>query len=289
MHEYDVALKRILTRPGSVLLKALTGSSSLRWLNVEMPLVRNLRADLLGQFRNRARDLLQLELQSRNEKGLPVRMGQYYFSIGVLRRIFPLQIVLYVGEKPMRMKNRIETPNCTFSFHLVDVRDLDGELLLASPNLGDNVIAILTRLGSQAGTVRRILERIAAGEPGEREEALTELSILAGLRRLTGEVKREARKMPILEDIMENEIFGPAIRQGRAEGLLEGRVEGQAAGRVEGRIEGQAALLLRQMEKRFGRISRDIHKRIAALKPIQLERAGLRLLDAKRIDDVFSR
>jgi hypothetical protein len=48
MHEYD-ALKRILTRPGSVLLSAPTGSPSLRWLNVEAPLVRNLRVDLLGE------------------------------------------------------------------------------------------------------------------------------------------------------------------------------------------------------------------------------------------------
>ena len=49
MHEYDVALKRILTRPGSALLAALTGLDTLNWLNVEMPSVRNLRVDTLGQ------------------------------------------------------------------------------------------------------------------------------------------------------------------------------------------------------------------------------------------------
>jgi hypothetical protein len=41
MHEYDVALKRILTRPGSALLFALTGAAKLRWLNVELPKVNN--------------------------------------------------------------------------------------------------------------------------------------------------------------------------------------------------------------------------------------------------------
>jgi hypothetical protein len=75
MHEYDVALKRILTRPGSVLLTALTGSPSLRWLNVEAPLVRNLRVDLLGEAPNG--DLIHIELQSRNEKEFPLRMGEY--------------------------------------------------------------------------------------------------------------------------------------------------------------------------------------------------------------------
>jgi hypothetical protein len=66
MQEYDVALKRILTRPGSALLAALTGEVQLRWLNVEMPAVRNLRMDLLGESDDG--DLVQIELQSRNEK-----------------------------------------------------------------------------------------------------------------------------------------------------------------------------------------------------------------------------
>jgi hypothetical protein len=62
MHEYDVALKRILTRPGSLLLTALTGSPSLRWLNVEAPLVRNLRVDLLGESPDGG--LVHVELQA---------------------------------------------------------------------------------------------------------------------------------------------------------------------------------------------------------------------------------
>jgi len=37
MHEYDVALKNILTRPGSSVLTQLTGASSLKWINVEAP------------------------------------------------------------------------------------------------------------------------------------------------------------------------------------------------------------------------------------------------------------
>ncbi len=149
--------------------------------------------------------------------------------------------------------------------------------MLASRNLGDNVIAVLTRLGSQPDTVRRVLERIAKGPAEERGEALVELSIVAGLRRLTGEVKREARKMPILNDIMDNEIFGPAIRQGRAEG------------RAEGRTEGQIEILLRQAEKRFGSVPPRVRKRLGALKPEQLKAAALRLLDAERIEDLFAR
>jgi len=271
MHEYDVALKRILTRPGSGLLAALTGSAHLRWLNVELPKVSNLRVDLLGVTPNG--EFIHFELQSRNERDFALRMAEYLFAIHRHCGRIPRQIVLYVGEKPLRMKNGISGPDLSFRFHLVDVRDLDGEPLLASKNLSDNVIAVLTRLGGEPGTVRRILQRIAEGPTAERGEALMELSILAGLRKLTGEVKREAKKMPIVEDIMDNEIFGPAIRKGLA----------------QGRVEGQMEILQGQIEKRFGRVPPGIRQRLEALKPAQIKAASLRLLDAKRIEDLFAR
>jgi hypothetical protein len=271
MHEYDVALKRILTRPGSMLLTALTGSPSLRWLNVEVPKVNNLRVDLLGESPDR--ELIHIELQSRNEKDFPMRMGEYSFAVGLRYGRLPRQVALYVGVEPLRMKNEIAGLDGAFRFYLVDIRDLDGELLLASDSPGDNVIAILTQLGGQPDAVRRILKRIAEGPAEGRGEALAEFSVLAGLRRLKADVKREARKMPIQKDIMDNEIIGPWIRRWRA----------------EGRVEGQLTLLTRLIEKRFGAIPPSIRKRIAALKPAQLERTGLRLLDAERIEDLFAR
>jgi hypothetical protein len=48
-------------------------------------------------------------------------------------------------------------------------------------------------------------------------------------------------------------------------------------------------MLTSQIEKRFGRIPPAVSQRIAALKPAQLKRAGLRLLDAQRIEDLFAR
>jgi hypothetical protein len=188
MHEYDVALKNILTRPGSSIMMQLTGASSLRWINVEAPKVGNRRVDLLGELPDG--NLVHIELQSRNEKDFPLRMAEYLFGIGRQYGRLPRQVVLYVGEAPLRMKDRIEGPDVSVRFHLVDIRDLDGERLLASSYMGDNVLAVLTRLSERPKVVRRILKRIAAGSPDERDEAFAEFLILARLRRLSGEVKR---------------------------------------------------------------------------------------------------
>jgi predicted transposase YdaD len=275
MHEYDVALKNILTRPGSSILTQLTGASSLKWINVEAPKVSNRRVDLLGELPDG--NLVHIELQSKNEKDFPLRMAEYLFGIGRRYGRLPRQVALYVGEAPLRMRDHIEGPGVSVRFQLVDIRDPDGERLLASANIGDNVLAVLTRLGEQRDAVRRILERIAAARRGERDGALAELFIVAGLRRMEDEAREEATKMPVLNDIMDNKVVGPLLRQGRAEG------------RVEGRVEGQVEMLLSMAEKRFGRIPPAVAQRIAALKPAQLKRVGLRLLDAQRIEDLFAR
>ncbi len=271
MHEYDVALKNILTRPGSSVLAELTGASSLKWLNVEAPKVSNRRVDLLGELPGG--NLVHIELQSRNERDFAMRMGEYLFGIGRKYRRLPRQVALYVGEARLRMKDHVEGPAAFVRFDLVDIREMDGERLLASANFGDNVLALLTRLGEQREAVRRILEQIAARRPGEREEALAELFIIAGLRRMEDEARREATKMPILNDIMDNRVIGPAIRQGLK----------------QGRAEGQMEILHSQIVKRFGRIPPAVAQRLAALKPAQLKRVGLRLLDAQRIEDLFAR
>jgi predicted transposase YdaD len=274
MHEYDTALKNILTRPGSSVLAQLTGASSLKWLNVEAPKVSNRRVDLLGELPDG--NLVHIELQSRNEKDFPLRMAEYLFGIRRKYGKMPRQVALCVGEAPLRMRDRIEGPGISGRFQLVDIRDLDGEGLLASGCIGDNVLAVLTRLGEQPKAVRRILERVAAGSPEERDQALAELLILAKLRRLSREVIRETRKMPILEDIMDHDVIGPAIRKGLRQGLQQGRVEGQME------------ILHRQIRKRFGRIPSAVGQRMAALKPAQLNRIAERLLDARSIEDLFA-
>jgi hypothetical protein len=57
--------------------------------------------------------------------------------------------------------------------------------------------------------------------------------------------------------------------------------------RHEGRQEGQAALLRRMLERRFGALSPALSARVASADPTLLEEWGLRILDAKTIDDVL--
>jgi hypothetical protein len=59
-------------------------------------------------------------------------------------------------------------------------------------------------------------------------------------------------------------------------------------GRQEGRLEGEAALLQRQMERRFGALPGWARDRIATADTIALEEWGLRVLDAGSLDEVLA-
>jgi hypothetical protein len=277
MQEYDVALKLLLQGSASLTMRELTGTVVAKWLDVELPKVQNLRLDLLGETVDGG--LIHLELQSSNDAAMPFRMVEYCLGVHRLFGQFPLQILLYVGEAPMRMENALRGPGLLFEYRLIDIRKLDGDRLLESEDIGDNVIAILARLRDHKEAVHKIVERIAGLAMAERETALSQLLILAGLRRLAKTVEQEARKMPIHIDILENEVLGPVFRKGLQEGLQEGLQKGLQ--------RGELSILRRLIEKRFGALPSWAGEKLAALSASELEDLSVRVLDAKNVEELL--
>jgi hypothetical protein len=141
-------------------------------------------------------------------------------------------------------------------------------------------VAVLTRLRDQGAAVRQILLRIAQLPGAEQGKTLSQLLILAGLRKLTHTahtIREEARKMPILNSILEHEVIGPAILQGRREGIHEGIQRG-ALGVVR-----------RLLESRFGPLTEVVERRLGALTEAELADLSVRVLEANGIEELFSR
>ena len=103
--------------------------------------MQNRRLDLLGEAIDGS--LVHLELQSGNDPGMPLRMAEYCLGVFRLYGKFPRQILLYVGKAPLRMDSQLRSPDLWYRYRAVDVRDLDGDRLLESEDIGDNIIAIV--------------------------------------------------------------------------------------------------------------------------------------------------
>ena len=265
MHEYDIALKSVIRRLSGRVLETLTGFAIERWHNVELPEIRTLRADLIGE--TAAGSLVQVELQSTNDADMALRMAEYALAIYRQFRQFPQQVVLYVGRPPLRMAEGITGHSMAFRCRVVDIRELDGDSLLASGNPEENVVALLMRLSDERSAVRRILRGIAESEPARRHVAVRELMILAGLRGLGAIIGEETKKMPILDDIMDHDFLGPLIRRGR--------------------MEGEQNMLRRQIEKRFGTIPAWAQQRLDSMSAPEVEDASIRLLDARSLEELL--
>ena len=63
--------------------------------------------------------------------------------------------------------------------------------------------------------------------------------------------------------------------------------EGRVEGRMEGRMEGEAALLLRQLERKFPPLPESARQRIATADAETLLVWGERVLDANSLDEVW--
>ncbi len=164
-------------------------------------------------------------------KNMPFRMLEYFVLISAKypnRKI--KQIVLYVGEKPLNMKNRIETENLNFSYRLMDIREISCEELLKSDSLTDKILAVLCDVRNPEKYFKEVLEELYRLPRRERKDYLKKLLNLLTIRpKLVLSFEKEERNMPITidEELIKEH---PWFKRGRQEGKKEGKEEGLKEG-----------------------------------------------------------
>lgn len=93
--------------------------------------------------------------------------------------------------------------------------------------------------------------------------------------------------MPIIIDVMENDIIGPAIRKGLEQGREQGLEQGLEQGREQGLKLGEQKLLRRQIEKRFGPLPEWADAHLACLSIHEIEALGERIFDVPSIESLL--
>ena len=269
---YDAILKSILQSLGNILTPSLTGGAKpVELLGVEFNSFEKRVPDLVARLDDGR--IFHLEVQSDNDRKMPLRMLRYWL---LLREQYPnvqiVQHVLYIGGPTLSMKRYIEDGDISYRYEITDIRDIDEEVFLRSDSAADRALAVLSRMRNERVTIRRVLASWAGACRRERDDLIGKLMVLSGLRRLTKIVSKEVQNMPIVFDIMED----PTIR-GWIEKGIEKKVE-----------HGQASLLGKQLGKRFGALTPETEEKLQAADSDQLERWAIRLMDANKLDEIFS-
>ena len=224
MGKIDITLRDIIQEIPSKFVQLLSGKNAKKLLDTSLPQVKERRADFLVELEDGS--IFHLELQTQNDKNMPFRMLEYFVLISSKypnRKI--KQMVLYVGEKPLNMKNSIEIENLTFNYELKDIREISCEELFKSNSITDKILAVLCDIREPEKYFRELLTELYKLPERERRDYLKKLLNLLTIRsKLVEEFKLEVKKMPITFDreTIENHPF---FKDGLKEGLEKGKLE----------------------------------------------------------------
>ena len=266
MHQYDVDMKELFQSVGSGLMERLAGGAPVEWLNVELSETRAPRVDFVCRLKDSS--IFHMEFQGLNDPLMVWRMLEYLVAIFKRYGSVPRQVVLYMGNEPLRMANSVAFASLQFQFEMIDLGELDAEELLASPHISDVVLAILCRTPDPATRLRRIIARIRNLEPEQRKRAARQLLILSMKRQLAKTVLKEIETMAVTFEIEDDELLRDLYEKGG--------------------LNAEINVLRLQLLQKFGPLSHTHEDRIKGATHEELQVWILRVMPATSIDKIFN-
>jgi hypothetical protein len=186
------------------------------------------------QINGKEEFIFHLEYQSSNDPDMARRMASYDFMLHLKYKISIVGVVIYSGEKPMMMNDKVIFNNNFYQCQLIDLREIDANIFLESGRSREVIFAILASYNEEESVIiiQKILSKLRAllsGSPGEFVDRMKELEILSNLRSKTiqQQLIEEEEKMTILYDLTTDIRFNQGIAVGEVRGIEKGRVEGE--------------------------------------------------------------
>lgn len=284
--QFDVSWKILFRYSHGIVAQDVFGGEVEEWLNVELPAVANPRVDLLVRRQNGR--LRHVEIQTRNQEDLVIRQLGYYSGFWNRLGEHVEQVLVYAGRAALTMPGHLETPSLRYQFRILNLREMDGEPLLASDDWGDNVIALLTKADREK-VIQAVEAQIRRLEGQEQADALQTFVILSGILGIEEQISRRLEADMI--DLMENKVLGPMIRKGLQQGLEQGLEQGLREGREEGRAEGlrrgMQTMLRDTLDLRFGRLPVGAIQRLEDASVEQLRDWNRRAAEASSLQELL--
>jgi len=223
---YDIPLRKLLKDVPINFLKLAFGKAfdgtKIRFLDVKLPKLFEKEADLVFEYE---REIYHLEIQTKEDTEMGLRMLYYYALILENYGKVPHQVVLYVGDKPLRkMKEELRElrfPNLDFRYKIVVLNEVDCSILLNSPEPSDWILATLCRMEDEYNTLREVIRRIDNLPQKEKQNYLNMLLHLARLRpKRLNILYKEVQKMPITIDLEKDPFYLKGVEQTKREDVI---------------------------------------------------------------------
>lgn len=155
------------------------------------------------------RYLLHVEWQTTNNSKMPARMLLYH-AVRFINTGLPIKsVVIYVGKKPLTMKNKVEHFSLSYNYEIIDLRNWNPEMFLTSNLPEEVIIAVLagkTEGEKKREVVRKVLAKLRKllnDDPTELRRRFTQLEVLGRLRDIQSIIIEEEKNMALLSELLD--------------------------------------------------------------------------------------
>ncbi len=294
MSSKDIALKDIFEEIPQRLSKILAPAPIKELLPTNFPSTE-LRVDFLARLEDES--IMHIEFQSFNDPNMPFRMLRYYLAIWESYPSSPIkQLLVYVGNRKLRMKSRLRIRNLSFSYEMIDIRQIDCRVLLESPDPMDRLLACLCKVEDEAYLIEKLIKTMEGMNEEERKDYLLKALTLTELRpNLRIRLTEEVRHMPIVvrpEDVRlpkrklkKDILYRLGLEEGKQIGFQEGEVigiekgkqigfqEGEIIGIENGLLKSAQDMVVAIIEAKLGYVPEEIANRIREIKDVEFLRS----------------
>jgi len=178
--------------------------------------------------------LFHLEIQSINDTLMPKRMLKYASLIYESYDEFPFQMVLYVGDRDIKILSKIKEKNLRYNYEVRDIRDFDCSKLIESEDITDNIIAILCNIKDFDKLFVKLQEKLLKLDNKKREDYLRKLFYLLRLRpdihKRYKAKKQEELAMPFIIEKERDPLYKDGLQKGLEKGIEKGIEKGKEEG-----------------------------------------------------------
>ncbi len=275
MPSKDIALKDIFEEVPQRLSKILAPAPIKELLPTNFPSTE-LRVDFLARLEDDS--ILHIEFQSFNDTNMPFRMLRYYLAILERYPSNPIkQLLVYVGNRKLRMKSRLKLRNLTFSYEILDIRQIDCRVLLESPDPMDRLLACLCKVEDEVYLIEKLIKTMEGMNEEERKDYLLKALTLTELRpNLRIKLTEEVKPMPIVvrpEDIKLSKkklrkdiLYRLGLEEGKQIGLEEGKKEGEVIGIEKGLLKSAQDMFIAVVEVKLGYVPEGLEEKVREIK-----------------------
>ena len=190
--------------------------------------------------------ILHIEVQTKPEKGMAMRMHLYYVLLQHTYQLPVKQYVFYIGSEtlsPTNMPTFIKEEKLTFSYDLLHLQSFPYHTFLVSDKPEEVILAILGDFGKQKkqNVIDDILTKLQKLEAkGKRiEKYLRQLEVLSKLRNLQKEIIKSLEQMAIVYELETDIRYQQGLKEGEKRGEKIGVRKGEKIGKKRGEKIGE--------------------------------------------------